>query len=283
MILVETISEIRQALLPFREARQTIAFVPTMGNLHAGHCELVKEARKRSGRVVVSIFVNPLQFGKSEDFEQYPRTLKEDVQKLEEAKVDVLFTPSSSEMYPKGLTEHTQVRVPGLSEIHCGKFRPGHFEGVATVVLKLFQCVCPHVAFFGEKDYQQYRVIVEMVKDLCLPIEVLSVPTIREASGLAMSSRNGYLSQEERSQATHIYKVLKWLQENIQKGRRDFFLLEEQGQHILKEAGIKPQELSISRRHDLKPAGPHDTALIALAAAFVGETRLIDNILIDLP
>ena len=209
METVNTIAAMRQRVAAWRRADERIAFVPTMGNLHAGHIHLVTQAMAMADRVVCSIFVNPMQFGPNEDFERYPRTLAEDSAKLQQVKADLLFAPPVEEVYPSGHKAATQLSVPGVSEGLCGASRPGHFVGVATVVAKLFNIVQADVALFGEKDYQQLQVIRHMVADLCFPIEIMGVPTVREADGLAMSSRNGYLSREERVKAPAIYRSLR--------------------------------------------------------------------------
>ena len=202
-------TELRRIVAGWRQSSERIAFVPTMGNLHEGHISLLKQARKIATRTVASIFVNPIQFGKGEDYATYPSTLPEDQEKLEQHGLDVLFAPNLEQLYPGGIEEDTRVTVPGLSTILCGEFRPGHFSGVATVVTKLFCSVQPDCALFGEKDLQQLMVIRRMVKDLCMPIEIIGQPIVREADGLAMSSRNSYLNAEERAIAPIIYRTLQ--------------------------------------------------------------------------
>ncbi len=278
MLKVESIQELRAIVQAWRRAGDRTAFVPTMGNLHAGHIELVRQARGLADRVVVSIFVNPLQFGVNEDFASYPRTLDEDRQQLGQVGTDLVFIPAVATVYPDGQEVQTRVLVPGLSGILCGASRPGHFEGVATVVCKLFNLVQPDLAVFGEKDFQQLSIIRRMVRDLCLPIEILGVPTLREVDGLAMSSRNGYLTPSERRQAPALYRVLRGLAERVRAGDRDFPRLEREGIEALTAEGFRPDYLSLRRIEDLQPPGVDDQRLILLAAAFLGRTRLIDNL-----
>ncbi|RMD70620.1 MAG: pantoate--beta-alanine ligase, partial [Gammaproteobacteria bacterium] len=240
MQTLHTIASLRQQTGGWREKGRQIAFVPTMGNLHRGHMALVERGRQIADRLVVSIFVNPLQFGPGEDYARYPRTLEQDALQLAEAGVDLLFAPSAEEMYPQG-KRHTQVVVPGLSDILCGASRPGHFQGVATVVAKLFNLVQPHVALFGEKDYQQLLIIRHMVRDLGMPVEVMSMPTVREADGLALSSRNSYLTPEERRTAPFLYRTLLALGHRLKKGERDYRDMEQEGEQALKEKGFRPE------------------------------------------
>lgn len=253
-----------------------MALVPTMGNLHQGHLELVRRAR--ADRVVVSIFVNPLQFGEGEDYEAYPRTLEADAEKLGFLGVDMLFTPEVPVMYSSAPDFHTRVEVPGLSDILCGAYRPGHFIGVATVVCKLLNIIQPDTALFGEKDFQQLLIIRRMVKDLCIPVKVVGVSTLRESDGLAMSSRNSYLTPEERGRAPGLYQTLQWVREQIVQGRDDFDVLEQEAAGLLRDAGLWPDYVSVRRCADLGPPGPGDGELIVLAAANLGRARLIDNL-----
>jgi pantoate--beta-alanine ligase len=259
-------------------AGERIGFVPTMGNLHEGHLALVEAAREGSDRCIVSIFVNPMQFGDGEDFEHYPRTLEKDQEKLQLAGVDLLFTPSVSAIYPRGKQAQTRVEVPGISDILCGASRPGHFIGVATIVCKLFNYIQPNVAVFGEKDYQQLMVIRRMVTDLALPVEILGLPTVREADGLAKSSRNGYLTSEERKIAPKLYKTLMITAGALRKGDRDYTVLEENGMKLLRSAGFRPDYFTIRRADDLSPPSEDEPRLVILAAAYMGTTRLIDNL-----
>ncbi len=282
MHTVNTVAGVREQVRAWRAAGEPVALVPTMGNLHAGHIALVARARMLAARVVVSVFVNPLQFGPNEDLAAYPRTPDQDAEKLREAGADLLFMPSVEEMYPQGDKAVTQVEVPGLSDILCGASRPGHFRGVATVVSKLFNIVQPDVAVFGEKDFQQLAVIRRMVEDLCFPIRIEGVPTARESDGLARSSRNRYLSAEERARAPGLYRALVEIAEAIRAGRRDFSSLEQQAAHALAQQGFRPDYVSIRRAADLTEPDGADASLVVLAAARLGNTRLIDNLLIGL-
>ncbi len=260
-----------------------VALVPTMGNLHQGHLALVKRAQEVAERVVVSIFVNPLQFDREEDLEAYPRTLEEDAGLLEAEGVDLLFAPGVESIYPEGMEVHTRVEVPVVSENFCGASRPGHFVGVATIVCKLLNMVQPQVALFGRKDYQQLLVIRKMVADLALPVEIIGVPTVREADGLAMSSRNNYLDESERRQAPALYRALLKTAERLRSGRRDFGNLEAQAVKEIEEAGLKPDYFSIRRATDLGEPDEATHHLVILAAAFLGKARLIDNLEVELP
>lgn len=272
------LQSLRDTIARWKRHGHRIAFVPTMGNLHDGHLSLLEEAARMADRTVVSIFVNPIQFGHGEDYERYPSTLEEDSRKLRERGLDLLFAPDLAELYPGGTDEDTRVTVPGLSSILCGEFRPGHFSGVATVVTKLFVNVQPDVALFGEKDYQQLLVIRRVVRDLCLPVEVVGMPIVREAEGLAMSSRNAYLSPEQRRQASLIYRTLQAAAEALRAGRRPLQEIEAEGMRTLSEAGFEPEYFSIRRSADLAEPGPGDRELTVLTAAWLGPARLIDNI-----
>lgn len=278
MLCVQSVSELRARLAVWRKNGEGIALVPTMGNLHAGHLSLVEEARQRAKRVVVSIFVNPLQFGPHEDYARYPRTPEEDRRKLLEFGVDALFSPTVEEMYPRGLERSAFVEVPTLSEILCGASRPAHFRGVATVVAKLFNLVQPDVAVFGEKDYQQLLLVKRMVADLNFPVEIIGAPTVREPDGLAMSSRNQYLSHEERLRAPWLYRALCEARAAILAGERDFKALSERQMRKLQQVGFKLDYFAIRRADDLATADPNDRPLRILAAAWLGKTRLIDNL-----
>lgn len=269
-------SELRKAIADWRLAGKRLAFVPTMGNLHAGHLQLVSEARKQADHVVVSIFVNPTQFGAGEDFETYPRTERKDQEKLEAAGADLLFLPSVSEMYASDAK--TIVSVAGLSELHCGASRPGHFNGVATVVCKLFNLVQPDIALFGLKDFQQLAVIRTMVRDLNFPVEIVGVDTVREPSGLAMSSRNGYLSSEEIKAAPKLYESLCVARDAVLAGKQPYADIEIRAILSLQEVGFQPDYFSICRSSDLKKAEAGDKDLVILVAAKLGSTRLIDNV-----
>lgn len=278
MIVVETVSNLRREMAKLRQQGRRIAFVPTMGNLHAGHLKLVQVARQHADAVVASIYVNPLQFGPKEDLAAYPRTPDEDKKGLDAEKTDLLFMPTDAEMYPRGLDVMTKVEVPALGDILCGKFRPGHFRGVTTVVNRLFNLVQPDVAVFGKKDYQQLMLIKLMVADLGLPIEIVGVDTVREADGLAMSSRNNYLSPTERQAAPKLYAALNRLRDRIVKEGGVRSGMEADAVHELESAGFRPDYLSVRRAADLAEAGAQDKALVILAAAWLGRTRLIDNL-----
>ena len=278
MHLVHTVSQLHATLQPWRAAGEDVALVPTMGNLHAGHLTLVKKAKQLGECVVVSIFVNPLQFGPKEDFEKYPRTLEADTALLRKAGVDVVFAPALKDMYPGGYPPATTVNVGGpLTEILCAPFRPGHFAGVATVVNILFNLVTPNVAVFGEKDYQQLAVIRQMAADLGLSIRIVGVPTLREPDGLAMSSRNQYLSADDRKRSVRLHETLSWVAEQLKGGRRDFAALSNEGQARLAKGGFNPQYLEV-RASDLAAPGEGTKDFVVLSAAYLGTTRLIDNV-----
>lgn len=287
MKTVHTIHDLREAVKNAKAAGKKVGFVPTMGNLHDGHISLVDVARKHSDFTICSIFVNPTQFGANEDLDKYPRTLAEDQAKLEAAGLDLVFAPTVDEMYPNGTEMLAQVTVPGLSEILCGASRPNHFTGVATVVSKLFNMVQPDSAFFGEKDFQQLTVIRCMVSELAFPIEIVGVPTVREASGLAMSSRNGYLSNEDKEKAALLYQLLQKTAKQLQED--SFFPSEEAIQNLcdkaieeLAVAGFEPDYYSIRRQSDLKFPHSRDRDLVILLAAKLNGTRLIDNLKVSL-
>lgn len=282
MITLDRISDLRQQVSKWRRSGQKIAFVPTMGNLHQGHLDLVKKAQSLADRVVVSIFVNPLQFGVGEDFESYPRTEVEDSEKLAALGTDLLFTPTVEEVYPRPRDVQTRVEVPGISDILCGASRPGHFVGVATVVCKLFNMVLPDVAVFGEKDFQQLMVIRLVAQDLCIPVEIVGLATVRESDGLARSSRNGYLSDDERDRAPNLYRVLQETASRLSSGERDFESLKQRACQELEQCGFGPDYFEIRRRTDLLAAEKTDTRLVILAAAQLGRARLIDNLVVDL-
>ena len=277
MHIVHTIQDLRNQVQHWKSAGNRIAFVPTMGNLHAGHCQLVTAAKQHADKVVVSIFVNPMQFGVGEDFDSYPRTEQQDQEKLRAIDTDLLFLPSVAEMYPS--SAKTVISVTGLSRIHCGASRVGHFDGVATVVCKLFNMVQPDVALFGLKDFQQLAVIRTMVEDLNIPVDIIGIATMREADGLAMSSRNGYLSTEQRQTAPLLYQTLCKAQEEIMASV-DYRLVEQQALVSLQQAGFEPDYFQICRSSDLTPALPEDKDLVILAAAKLGRTRLIDNFIV---
>lgn len=278
MIVVRGVTELKEILREWRRRGDSIALVPTMGNLHDGHLRLVEVGRARANRVVVSIFVNPTQFCEGEDFAVYPRTPDQDLEKLRSAKADLAFLPATEAIYPHGRDGVSFVEVPGLSEQLCGRFRPGHFRGVATIVCKLFHLVQPDVALFGEKDYQQLTLIRKMVTDLDFPIRIEGIPTVREANGLAMSSRNAYLSPAEKERAAMIYRALSRAVSAIQDGERDYSALEKKTREELQNAGFGVDYVSIRRQQDLAPPSATDRELVILAAARLGGTRLIDNI-----
>ncbi len=275
-----TLEPLRSTIQSWRRGGERIAFVPTMGNLHAGHLELVAEARRRAQRVVVSIFVNPLQFGEGEDFDAYPRTLEADQEQLIAAGADLLFAPTVAAVYPAGSRQQTRVEVPGLSEVLCGASRPGHFVGVATIVCKLFNMVQPDLAVFGEKDFQQLMVIRRMVEDLAIPIEIVGNAIVREADGLAMSSRNGYLSSAQRAQAPALYRALQTTAAALRAGDPDYDRLQAEAEEALRQTGFRPDYYVIRRTSDLGlPEAPGEP-LVVLAAAYLGTTRLIDNLVV---
>ena len=282
MNTVKTVRELRAVVARARSEGKRIAFVPTMGNLHSGHVALVTKAAQRADFVVTSIFVNPLQFGAGEDLDKYPRTLAADQEKLLQAGCHLLFAPSVEEMYPDGMAGQTRVSVPQLSEGLCGASRPGHFEGVATVVSKLFNMVQPDLAVFGQKDFQQLAVIRALVHDLNMPIQIIGEPTVRAEDGLALSSRNGFLSPEQRAVAPAVYRSLSRIAEAIRQGRRDFAALVAEQVTQLEAAGMRPDYLEIRQARTLRPATPEDRDLVILVAAFLGTTRLIDNLHLDL-
>ncbi|WP_298633043.1 pantoate--beta-alanine ligase [uncultured Umboniibacter sp.] len=282
MKVIESISELRSALATYRGQGKRVSFVPTMGNLHEGHLQLVRLAREHSDVVVASIFVNPLQFGLNEDWEQYPRTFEPDCEKLESAACDFLLYPKETEVYPTGMANQTRVSVPTMTDILCGASRPGHFEGVTTIVAKLFNMVQPDVAIFGIKDYQQLAVIRKMTTDLCLPIEIVAAPIARDHDGLALSSRNGYLDEYERPVAAEVYQSLCLAKGMLDEGRRDFGAIEQAAEAHLINSGMRIDYFSIRRNHDLEPAGLDDRNLVVLVAVYLGNTRLIDNIEISL-
>ena len=282
MITVERIDALRAQVKQWRARGERIGFVPTMGSLHAGHMSLLSTARFRAERVIASIFVNPLQFGPGEDFERYPRTPETDSRLLEEAGCDLLFLPSVAELYPQGGVSATRVSVESLSNILCGAFRPGHFDGVATVVARLFGIVQPDVAVFGEKDYQQLAIVRRMTADLALPVEIVGAPTVRGPDGLAMSSRNKYLTAEERSIAPRIHATLREMASRLDAGERDLAALEAWGAAQLAAAGMQVDYCSVRDAASLAAAQPGSDAVI-LAAARLGRARLIDNLRVRLP
>lgn len=281
MIVVDTVAALKTEMARLHQRARRVAFVPTMGNLHAGHGALMEHARRVSDAVVASIYVNPLQFGPREDFATYPRTPEQDRALLEAAGVGLLFLPSDAQMYPRGGERQTQVEVPGLSDILDGVARPGHFRGVATVVNRLFNLVGPDLALFGKKDYQQWVILRQMVADLGMPVEIIGVETVRDPDGLAMSSRNGYLSPQERRIAPELFRTLEAMGQEIANRGIIPADIEARALDRLQTAGFVPDYISI-RRRDLAPPGPQDRELVVLAAAWLGNTRLIDNRELDL-
>ncbi|ENY72648.1 pantoate--beta-alanine ligase [Aeromonas diversa CDC 2478-85] len=277
MLVVSQIADLRSTLGAWRRAGERIAFVPTMGNLHQGHLTLVAEARARAERVVVSIFVNPMQFDRAEDLANYPRTLEQDCDALRAAGADLVFTPTPEVMYPKGLANQTFVEVPGLSALLEGALRPGHFRGVSTVVTKLFNLVQPDVACFGQKDFQQLALIRQMVDDMAMPIEIVGVPTVRADDGLALSSRNGYLTAAERAIAPTLAQVMQTLASRLAAGERDLEALVRDGARALDQAGFKTDAIDIVDARTLLPLDEQSREAVILMAAFLGKARLIDN------
>ena len=277
------ISELREVLKQDVMAGKSVGFVPTMGNLHEGHMALVSRAREENDIVVCSIFVNPLQFGANEDLDRYPRTLDADVEKLLAAGCDYLFSPQDEEMYPNGLTDQTRVACTTMTDVLCGASRPGHFDGVTTVVCKLFNIVQPHRAYFGLKDYQQLAVVRRMVSDLCMDVEVVGVPTVREEDGLAMSSRNGFISAEERPRVVVLNETLRWIAEQLQAGQRNFALLTAEGRERIAAQGFRVDYLMIVNSRTLEDAQSDDRDITLLGAMFTEAARLIDNLSVQLP
>ncbi len=289
MNTVDNIKDLRQQVKKWRLQGLTIAFVPTMGNLHEGHLALVKAAHRYADKVIVSIFVNPMQFGLSEDIDNYPKTLAEDRSSLIKVNTDLLFIPTSDIIYPKGYNDNSYVEVPNISHLYCGASRPGHFRGVATVVCKLFNLVQPDIACFGSKDYQQLQVIQTMVDDLSMPVEIIPVEIIRERSGLAMSSRNGYLTPEEIAIAPNLYETLQWLQseinhleQNKQNSELNYYELIKLASERIDNKGLKTDYIAICHAQTLAPATIYDKDIVILSAAYLGKARLIDNLQIKL-
>ncbi|MGR2766296.1 pantoate--beta-alanine ligase [Photobacterium sp. GSS17] len=276
------IAPIREQIRVWRREGRRIAFVPTMGNLHDGHLTLVRKAREVADVVVVSIFVNPMQFDKADDLNNYPRTMDDDLAKLNSEGVDLVFTPTPDIMYPQGLDRHTLVDVPGLSTMLEGALRPSHFRGVSTVVTKLFNIVQPDVACFGEKDYQQLALIRQMVADMAMDIEIIGVPTVREMDGLAMSSRNGYLTVDERQRAPVLARTMRWISSQMRGGRNDYAELVMDANDQLRAAGLQPDEIYIRDAASLLPVSDESQQAVILMSAFLGKARLIDNQVVDL-
>ena len=278
MKVVDSIASLRALIGEWKRQGSSVGFVPTMGNLHDGHLKLVKRAKAHNDKVIISIFVNPMQFGANEDLDAYPRTIEDDKAKLIGEGADAVFLPSVQDMYPAGLDVQTFVEVPGISDVLCGASRPGHFRGVATVVSKLFNMVQPDDAFFGEKDFQQLQVIRTMVRDLSMAVTVHGVPTEREASGLAMSSRNGYLSAEEKAKASLIYQAMQKMKLAIEQGDTNFADIENSAVSELEKEGFKNDYVKVVNAQTFMPATADDKQLVIVVALFMGTTRLIDNL-----
>ena len=282
MLIIETLPLLRQQILRLRMEGKRVALVPTMGNLHDGHMKLVDEAKARADVVVVSIFVNPMQFDRPEDLARYPRTLQEDCEKLNKRKVDLVFAPSVKEIYPNGTETHTYVDVPGLSTMLEGASRPGHFRGVSTIVSKLFNLVQPDIACFGEKDFQQLALIRKMVADMGFDIEIVGVPIMRAKDGLALSSRNGYLTAEQRKIAPGLYKVLSSIADKLQAGERDLDEIITIAGQELNEKGFRSDDIQIRDADTLLEVSENSKRAVILVAAWLGDARLIDNKLVEL-
>ncbi|WP_447866046.1 pantoate--beta-alanine ligase [Rahnella bonaserana] len=282
MLIIDSVALLRREIRDFRKNNKRIALVPTMGNLHEGHMTLVEEAKARGDVVVVSIFVNPMQFERADDLERYPRTLQEDCEKLNKRGVDLVFAPSPAEVYPKGLATQTQVDVPVISTILEGASRPGHFRGVSTIVSKLFNLVQPQVACFGQKDFQQLALLRTMVEDMGYDIEIVGVPIVRAKDGLALSSRNGYLTAEERKIAPQLNKIMNALAQRLSQGERHTDEMLQETAQQLREAGFTPDELFIRDAKTLQELSVDSTSAVILMAAWLGKARLIDNQEVDL-
>jgi len=282
MRIFHTVSGLRDALTVHRREGLRIGFVPTMGNLHQGHLALVKQARESCDIVVCSIFVNALQFGLNEDWDKYPRTYQMDCDKLTEAGCDYLFHPDDTEMYPNGLDTQSRVICPTMTDVLCGASRPGHFEGVTTVVSKLFNIVQPDEAIFGIKDYQQLAVIRRMAEDLCMPVKITAAPIHREADGLAMSSRNSYITEQERPKVVVLKDSLGWIAQQVKEGARNFRELEILAIERIANAGFKTDYITLSNSKTLDPAAEDDLEITILGAIFTESARLIDNLSIRL-
>lgn len=284
MQIIQSLTELRSWRQQCHKDGKTVAFVPTMGNLHEGHIELVTQAHQYADYVITSIFVNPMQFGKNEDLDAYPRTFEADCDKLKAVNNHVVFYPSVEDMYPSGLTAQTVVSVPNNEFEFCAEAtqRPGHFDGVATVVTKLFNMVQPDTALFGQKDYQQVRLIQTMVKDLNLPIQIVPVPTVREKSGLAKSSRNGYLSDDQKATAAIIFQALTAVGETLQNGARNISEIQTFAKEMIELAGLKPDYLEIRDAASFAPVDNNTKEAVILVAAFIGKARLIDNLVVKL-
>ncbi len=277
MEIIQSIKEVRA----WHARQKSVAFVPTMGNLHEGHLHLVDEAKKQADAVIVSIFVNPIQFGQGEDYQTYPRTMEEDIQKLTDKNVDALFIPTVEELYPQ-VTQSFQVEPPAIQNELCGAYRPGHFRGVATVVAKLFNIVQPDFACFGKKDFQQLFIIQKMVDELNFPVKIIPVDTGRAEDGLALSSRNGYLTESERKQAPQLFCALNKIKTAIENGARNYIELAQQTKQFLTENSWQVDYIEVRSADTLNPAHPEDQKLVILGAARLGKPRLIDNLEVNL-
>jgi len=283
MPLIKTVSELRDLVSKWKRQGLSIGFVPTMGNLHSGHLSLVDLAKQHADRVVVSIFVNPLQFGPNEDFDQYPRTLEADCQQLKQQGVDLVFAPSVNEMYPQGQIQTRVCAADALSNILEGSSRPQHFDGVTTVVAKLFHLVQPDTAIFGQKDYQQWRIVEQMVQDLSMPIEIVCAPIGRDQDGLALSSRNQYLDEQQRKIAPHLHQALKGMAQSIEGGQRTFTELEQQATAVLLQKGFDQVDyIKVVEARSLTLPVDADKELVILAVARLGKTRLLDNLIVNI-
>jgi pantoate--beta-alanine ligase len=278
MDTVTTIAAVRERVSRWRAEGQRVAFVPTMGNLHAGHISLIELARRKGDRFIASIFVNPMQFGPNEDYAHYPRTPRKDEEMLEAAGCDLMFMPDVAEIYPRGFEHDTRVAVPELSGILDGQFRPGHFDGVSTIVAKLFNIVTPDIAVFGEKDFQQLAIIRRMVTDLCIPIDIVGAPTVREPDGLAMSSRNQYLTEGERKIAPMLYQALTRAVKRIERGETEFGVIEREELEGLRKHGFRPDYFTVRDAKTLAAPAADASHLVVLVAARLGKARLIDNL-----
>ena len=282
MLIIETLPLLRQHIRRLRQEGKRVALVPTMGNLHDGHMTLVEEAKTRADVVIVSIFVNPMQFDRAEDLANYPRTLQEDCEKLNKRKVDYVFAPAVAEIYPQGTESHTFVDVPGLSTMLEGASRPGHFRGVSTIVSKLFNLIQPDIACFGEKDFQQLALLRKMVADMGYDIEIVGVPIIRAKDGLALSSRNGYLTADQRKIAPGLYKVLSSVAEKLKAGERDQDEIITLAEQALNEKGFRADDIQIRDADTLLELTENSKRAVILMAAWLGKARLIDTQSVEL-
>lgn len=283
MLIIETLPLLRQHIRRLRQEGKRIALVPTMGNLHDGHMKLVDEAKNAADVVVASIFVNPMQFDRADDLARYPRTLQDDCEKLNKRKVDIVFAPAPDQIYPHGTDSQTWVEVPGLSDMLEGASRPGHFRGVATIVSKLFNLVQPDVACFGEKDYQQLAVIRKMVADMGYDIEIIGVPTVRAKDGLALSSRNGYLTSDQRKIAPGLSKVMNAMAEKLRTGDNDIHEIIAVAEQEMNSSGFRADDIQIRDADTLLEVSPASKRAVILMAAWLGQARLIDNKVVELP